>query len=436
MSFTAKKYQLIVVVLSAYMFFSCSQPFTGIFIREGDAVPKKSKMREWTIMLYMAADNNLESDAIQDINALESLDFSSKNISVLSLLDRSTGYDETNNNWSETRLLEVSNDPDGVNGVLVSKELDSSELALFAGSATELDMANKNTLKSFIEFSYEHYNAENYALIIWGHGGGWRSVISDSNTRTAMDLASFRNAVELSTTEKKLSVISFDASFGATLETLWEAKNLCTWFTGTSGTMSQSGFDYKNIFSNFLQTPCSVEDFVQSMNLYQKNSSIKMDTISEIKVSFDEFTRYIALHIDNAEKQTALKNLLLNDVLSYKASTYPTDMYINIYDFVTKVVENVYVFSSEHNTQEKIRALGTNLQSSLVTATGGKSEKAISVFLISYLADGIPDSVFPHQYVQSDVSENLITFVKENDGWVPTNNKITSLLDKAFFTVF
>ena len=35
-------------------------------------------------------------------------------------------------------------------------------------------MGNYNVLKNLINFAKSEYEAEQYALIIWGHGTGWR----------------------------------------------------------------------------------------------------------------------------------------------------------------------------------------------------------------------------------------------------------------------
>ena len=59
------------------------------------------QIREWTIAVYMAADNDLESAAIQDLNEMEA---SIENgVTVVALLDRSDGYDGTNGNWDDSR---------------------------------------------------------------------------------------------------------------------------------------------------------------------------------------------------------------------------------------------------------------------------------------------------------------------------------------------
>ena len=61
-----------------------------------------------TLVVYMAADNDLETHAIANLKDMEHADFN--DINVLVLLDRAEGFDETNGNWTDTRLFEISHD--------------------------------------------------------------------------------------------------------------------------------------------------------------------------------------------------------------------------------------------------------------------------------------------------------------------------------------
>ena len=133
--------------------------------------------KKLTLLVYMAADNDLERHTIKNLKALEQADFDG--INILVLLDRSEGYDETNDNWTDTRLFEVSHD--STNGAsIVSKRIDCPPLGISKTTNVELDMGNYNVLRSFIDFAKANYSAEKYALIIWGHGTGWRSPSSQS----------------------------------------------------------------------------------------------------------------------------------------------------------------------------------------------------------------------------------------------------------------
>ncbi|HBG35542.1 MAG TPA: hypothetical protein DDW88_00550, partial [Treponema sp.] len=52
----------------------------------------QKKEKAWIFLVYMAADNDLESAAIRDFNELEAAQFDRAKISILVLLDRSPFY--------------------------------------------------------------------------------------------------------------------------------------------------------------------------------------------------------------------------------------------------------------------------------------------------------------------------------------------------------
>ena len=47
--------------------------------------------KEWTLMVYVDADNNLESFAIDDLNEMEAIDLGGQGISIVALVDRISG---------------------------------------------------------------------------------------------------------------------------------------------------------------------------------------------------------------------------------------------------------------------------------------------------------------------------------------------------------
>ena len=142
------------------------------------------QIREWTIAVYMAADNDLESAAIQDLNEMEA---SIENgVTVVALLDRSDGYDGTNGNWDDSRLYQVEKDDSGLNGTIISRQLECPRLDLYLDRTTELNMADPWVLEGFLEYVMEIYPARHTVLVIWGHGTGWRSTESIINTTRAV----------------------------------------------------------------------------------------------------------------------------------------------------------------------------------------------------------------------------------------------------------
>jgi clostripain len=142
---------------------------TGCFIN-----PPIPNIPEWTVMIYLDADNNLESAGINDINEMEMVG-SSSDVNIVVQVDRipysvlaanNEGYldDSSNSNWTNTRRYYITQDFDPYQ---ISSDL-KSELG-------ELNMGDPQTLVDFASWAVTEYPAEKYLLVIWNHGGGFRS---------------------------------------------------------------------------------------------------------------------------------------------------------------------------------------------------------------------------------------------------------------------
>lgn len=113
----------------------------------------------WTLMVYMAADNDLEPYAFADLNEMEAAVLP-PGVNIVVVMDRVPGYDSSNGNWSDTRIGVVTHDDDPV------------QIATTLQSVGEFNMGNPATLTNFVNWAIGERPAENYGLIFWGHGRG------------------------------------------------------------------------------------------------------------------------------------------------------------------------------------------------------------------------------------------------------------------------
>ena len=139
-------------------------------------IPAPTAPAKWTLLIYMAADNNLEPYAIQDINELEQglwrlkeAGLAATLVDILVLVDRAKGYDEAWDDWTDTRLIRIQpdNSPAFASRVLMQHR--------------ELDMGDPATLSAFIGAAQNLSDSEHTALILWNHGGGWSHQPADGD---------------------------------------------------------------------------------------------------------------------------------------------------------------------------------------------------------------------------------------------------------------
>ena len=406
--------------------------------------------REWTIMLYMAADNNLEGDAITDFNELENADFD-ESVCVLLLFDRAENYDATNGDWSDTRLYRLCHDDQKNKALIVSERLDCPELGISKTSGTELDMANPLTLSSFLEFSRRAYPANNYALMVWGHGTGWRNECDadfcepfsadegfrafalDDASSSYMTISQLGNAVREGMGEEALSVIGFDTCFAVCLESAFEFSDCAAFMLGTPALVPDSGWNYTAFLNQLMSSQKKVEDFISAAcdnysELYKNYayaafSCIDLSKIPAIVQEFSEYAGQLASKITDKTIKDQVFELFSDKAVSYCSTTYPTDYYVDFSDILS--------YLDGFHPSGKLKDLLSIAQVFSWSATG--EEASLALFFCVYRSAGVISGSHPSMYVNGSRETNLSRFVTECDGYVPTADRRGSLLDKLFY---
>ena len=110
---------------------------------------------EWTVMVYLDGDNNLDPDSVVDIGEMMVVGSTAK-VKVLALWDR---YDGPANLYQvlpgELKLL----DGLAVNGIAVNGQ--------------EISMTDWHVLKAFVDYSKANFPANHYMLDLWDHGSAF-----------------------------------------------------------------------------------------------------------------------------------------------------------------------------------------------------------------------------------------------------------------------
>ena len=422
----------------------------------------ESVKRKWTFIVYMTADNDLEPAALADLNELEAVSFGAAPISILVLLDRHPGYDMTNGNWSDTRLFEVKSDPNGLNSTIISSRLDCPELGLSKDSETELNTADPLTLSRLIDFSKRAYPAEQYALFVWGHGTGWRgglnqetmpeplkAVAFDDTHGQYMSLPSFGRAIA----GKGLSLIGFDTCYGALLEVAYEIRNDASLFIGSEGEILSTGWDYTALFTGFLATPSlsinNLSNSIQAQFEAQYSglnnatiSQIRLDQVDNLYAKFDAFAGATAEAINTEESKDTVLNQLLHNVESYYFTSFPSDLYIDIYDFSQKITSVHSDITQDTDKQEAIVSAANYLEDALALAISSSwakngTTKKLGVHVIPLQGIAVPAAMHELAYVKGSMAIDKSAFVEDSQHWPPNSiPQSDSLLDKLFYWIY
>lgn len=443
----------VMLVLPFILFLTSCQPvITGI--------TGKPSGRTWTFIMYMAAENDLESAALHDFNELEGVNFSSYPVTVLVLFDRIAGYDATNGDWTDTRLYEVTCDSLGVNTSIVSRRLDCPELGLSAAAETELDMSDPAVLGHLISYAKRVYPAEQYGLLIWGHGTGWRgggepeqtkpeplkAVAFDDTTSHYMSLPSLKEAVA----GKGLTLIGFDTCFAALLEVAFQVRYDAKWLVGSEGVIPAGGWDYTALFTSFLQNSVhSADGFCASViqQFSARYGGVNGAAISQINLaetdglftSFETFAGTLARNITDAAGQNAARNAVLTTVESHYFTSFPSDLYADIYDFSEKMIAIRTSVTADPAEQNAIESAGGDLRDALKRAIPRSWAKngtnwKLGIHVIPLQGPGVPRAGHEGEYIQGSLNPGKSAFVEASRHWVPhAVPRPDSFLDKLFY---
>jgi hypothetical protein len=176
-----------------------------------DLARQSQTTAQWTIMVHVAADNNLEIAGLMDVNEMEAVG-SSPDVNILVQIDRSEEYTDVDGNWTETRRYYIQQDDDP--NVITSPVVQN---------LGEVDTGDPNSVADFAIWGISNYPAQKYMLILWDHGGAWISHSSDEDTGDDIDLPELTGAlkrIQAETGLDKFEAFGFDMCLMSQLEVM------------------------------------------------------------------------------------------------------------------------------------------------------------------------------------------------------------------------
>jgi hypothetical protein len=233
--------------------------------------------RKWTVMVYMVADTGegFYQDAIDNITQMTKAEFDEREVEVVVHADAPSP-------WA-SRCWKVKK-----------------------GTASPLDCRHTCLVK-FVEDSVKQYRAENYLIVLWGHGEGidWKQkVLADSLLGAEIDGAGRRlwpgsesvlkvaelgkilNVVHEKLKELKTNsvVVGFDACLMAMVEVYFEIHPYVSWAVAANDEIPDSGWPYEEILTKLKNPDIGPAELAKS--IVEKCTNWYSDPNNKIAVSF------------------------------------------------------------------------------------------------------------------------------------------------------
>jgi hypothetical protein len=227
--------------------------------------PRSKSGKKWTVAIHMAADNNLYTAGLDDINEMEA-GLASDDVDVIVLFDGSKTGD--------SKVYKITKDKNGYDKTIVSTVIDDKGALIPASH--EIDSGDPKVFAKFVDWVTKNYPADNNFVAIWNHGSGIfrnaqgsfadllakspnspnKSFASDDNGGS-MHLKDLNPALSLGAANlgKPIDMLGFDTCLMGHMETAYQVKGLANYLVASEELEPGDGWDYQGFLAAVSANP-------------------------------------------------------------------------------------------------------------------------------------------------------------------------------------
>ena len=368
----------------------------------------KPEVKEWTVMVFLNAKNNLESYGLKDVNEMEMVGSSDK-VNIVVEFGRIKGYSSADGNWTGCRTYYIQKD-NNTNSVTspILKE------------TPKCDMGSWEYMVDFVKWTKERYPAKKYVLVVWNHGSGWnkggdislllneKGISYDDETHNHITTAQLRMALDKI---GGVDIFAMDACLMQMIEVAYEIKDYTKYVVASEETEPADGYTYNTWLDPLIKNPKadaktvsiymvdSYTDHYQSIGKGSTQSSIYAPSLEKLAKLIDEFIDALIASNDIA----TAKNARTNAQRFYYSSNK------DLYHFVKLVADSTQV----NDVKIKAQALIDHLKTNVIVHNrvyGSKYQNAygLAVYLPTYYSTSYDNLIWAKETKWDD----LIKWIK------------------------
>lgn len=210
-----------------------------------DAAPAAAggaTLAEWTVLVYMAADNNLEGYALQNLQDMAAIGSSQQVRVAAQVARRATGHVAEGvlnlPDWTTTKRLYVAH-----------QQLEEQ------ADLGQVDMTNPAALRDFIIWGTRAFPAHHYALVLWDHGSAWQGFGADDTSTTGAPMPLSALADALRAGGVTFDMLGFDACLMASTEVALALQPFGKALVASEEVEPGLGWDYAAMLSALAENP-------------------------------------------------------------------------------------------------------------------------------------------------------------------------------------
>ena len=358
-------------ILKTLTLFVCFMVFAGaVYASETPSAAKK----KWTFMVFLNADNNLDSFGEKDLKEMGIPGCGSNSWrNIVVLIDRAMGPATLNY----------------VNAFGQIKKL---------ADLGEVDMGDYNQLINFFVNTSEQFPAQHYALVIWNHGSGWqknkgeflKGISYDDTSENHITTPQLKYAMEQISQHlgRKLDVLCFDACLMQMLEVSYAVKDSVAYINAAEETEPANGYPYHLILGTWSKKDTRrefCENVVKKYNISYNVGGFKSSCHSTIDCSkLDTLVKALNKFCEHA-KSGYYYSEFAKALEKVQKFAYPTNVdLLHFLELLKKQINN-------ENFIETITQLETATLDAIVTngtsGLGCRNAKGLAIYL--------PESFYP-----------------------------------------
>ena len=185
--------------------------------------------KEWTFMVFINADNNLDEYGVADQEEMAVVG-SSDRLDIVTLIDRYAGP-ATMNHIEKGRITKLSDEG-------------------------ELDMGDWRELVRFAKTAMARFPAKHYALVVWNHGAGWKlkgaalkGISYDDSSNNHITTNQLGDAMReiRDVTGRNIDLFCMDACLMQMFEVAWSVRDACDYIVASEETVPGDGYPYTDV---------------------------------------------------------------------------------------------------------------------------------------------------------------------------------------------
>lgn len=331
---------------------------------DDEDVVLEKKHSEWLVMVYLAGDNNLSSNAIAFLQELEAANHNPA-VRVLAGFDSATPLPKGARYVEIKREIEPSNPLTRMDWDLHNDMLSPGHIVVtpdFCGTLSvppkPTEPVAKEALARFLRFARRNYSANRYMLVLFGHGTlvAGNTFLADTNPPSYLKLDDFGSILKREF-KQTIDILAFDNCVMNGMEIAAELYPQVKYTIGSQGLMLTVGWPFRKILEeigrsyrlqsnviadrvlricarnllDFTLMERSSEQAIIDMTKFANNGAF-VSAVRALSVAMQD-----GLQIENC----AVKYRHVRDVIRLarlEAQSYFGEMFVDLYDFCVLLV--------------------------------------------------------------------------------------------------